>query len=322
MKNIVVCCDGTGAQYGHTKTNVVKLFEAIVRDQEQVAFYDPGVGTAGYTWRKITPKIELALSEAFGAGLRQNIEDGYKYLMDTYEMGDKVFLFGFSRGTHTVRSLAGMLRKCGLLEKGSNNLVSYTSKHYLKRGDDDVVAGFKQTYSRECKPHFLGVWDTVAAMGWFWGNEFPDNILNHDVPYGYQALAIDEKRKHFVESVWDETARAEHQVIEQVWFAGFHADVGGWHVDAGISDIALKWMLEHAQSKGLRVREGALDELNPDPSGMLHQSRNGMWRIFRPRVRHIPECSKLHESVFSRVEDPANSYRPGNLPNQYQKIMS
>ena len=215
-----------------------------------------------------------------------------------------------------------MLCKCGLLEKGSNNLIPYASKHYLKRGDEEIVAGFKQTYSQECKPYFVGVWDTVAAMGWFWGNEFSDSILNSDIPYGYQALSIDERRKHFVESVWDENARAENQVIEQVWFAGFHSDVGGWHLEAGISDIALRWMLEHAQSKGLRLKEGALDQLNPDPSGALHQSRKGLWRMFRPKVRQIPEHSKLHESVFLRMEDPANSYSPDNLPSQYQKITS
>ena len=145
------------------KTNVVKLFENIDRDQEQIAFYDPGVGTYGYTWRKITPKIELVLSKAFGAGLRRNVEDGYKFLMDSYEPGDRVFLFGFSRGAHTVRSLVGMLRKCGLLERGSNNLIPYASKLYLKRDDDDITAGFKETYSKECKPYFVGVWGLFAS---------------------------------------------------------------------------------------------------------------------------------------------------------------
>ncbi len=129
--------------------------------------------------------------------------------MERYQDGDKVFLFGFSRGAYTVRALAGVLYKCGLLQKGSNNLISYASKIYNKRDNKDIASGFKKTYCHECKPYFIGVWDTVGSMGWFWGKKFFDTKLNNDVTYGYHAVAIDEKRKKFPVSLWDENRKTD-----------------------------------------------------------------------------------------------------------------
>ena len=100
-----------------------KLYEALVCDDKQIAFYDPGVGTFSSLGRSLGRKVGLLLGKAFGAGLQQNIEDAYRYLMDRYLPGDQLFLFGFSRGAYTVRALAGMLNLCGLLQKGSVNLV-------------------------------------------------------------------------------------------------------------------------------------------------------------------------------------------------------
>ncbi len=114
-KNIIICCDGTGNEYGQHNTNVVKLYEAIVRDANQIAFYDPGVGTFSILGRELGRRVGIVLGKAFGAGVQQNIEDAYRYLMDRYEPEDKVFLFGFSRGAFTVRALAGMLNRCAPL---------------------------------------------------------------------------------------------------------------------------------------------------------------------------------------------------------------
>lgn len=172
MKNIVICCDGTGNEYGPNNTNVVKLYKSVIRDAEQIAFYDPGVGTISFLSRELGRQVGILLGKALGMGLQQNIEDAYRYLMDRYRTGDKVFLFGFSRGAFTVRALAGMLRKCGLLQKGNNNLIPYASKIYNKPNNQDIATGFKETYCRECKPYFIGVWDTVGSMGWFWGKNF------------------------------------------------------------------------------------------------------------------------------------------------------
>ena len=152
-KNIVVCCDGTGNEYGSNSTNVVKLYEAIVRDADQVAFYDPGVGTFSFLGRTLGRRVGRTLGKAFGAGL----------LMDRYEPGDRLYLFGFSRGAFTVRALAGMLNLCGLLQKGSLNLVPYASRIYNDRARHDMASGFRRTYCHDCRPHLIGVWDTVGS---------------------------------------------------------------------------------------------------------------------------------------------------------------
>ena len=320
MKNIVICCDGTGAEYSRHNTNIVKLYQSVIRDSEQIAFYDPGVGTFSFLGREVGRRVGIVLGKAFGAGLQQNIEDAYRYLMDRYQPGDRVFLFGFSRGAFTVRALAGMLHKCGLLQKGSNNLIPYASKIYNRHGNDDLAAGFKETYSHECKPYFIGVWDTVGSLGWFWGKKFFDTYLNEDVTYGYQAVSIDERRRHFPVSLWDESRMNERQTIVQVWFPGFHSDVGGSHPDPGISDITLKWMLENARDKGLRLKEGRIENLNPNPHGQIDASRRSIWRIWPPTVRDIPEFANIHSSVFRRMENPPNRYQPRNLPAQYHEV--
>ncbi len=315
-KNIVVCCDGTGNEYGPHNTNVVKLYEAVVRDANQIAFYDPGVGTFSFLGRHLGRRVGRALGKAFGAGLQQNIEDAYRYLMDRYESGDQLFLFGFSRGAFTVRALAGMLHRCGLLQKGSVNLVPYVSRIYNDPARHGIASDFKRTYCYECRPHLIGVWDTVGSMGWFMGRKFFDTTLNDDVRYGYQAVSIDEQRRKFPVSLWREDAQAGDQTIEQVWFAGVHSDVGGWYTEAGLSDIALKWMLNKAEAQGLLLRPDWYDALAPDPAGTIHESRTGLWRLWRPAPRIIPPGALIHESVRERMENQTLGYAPLNLPEE------
>ena len=313
-QNIVICCDGTGNEYGLHNTNVVKLYEAIVRDANQTAFYDPGVGTFSILGRRLGRPVGIILGKAFGYGLRQNIEDAYRYLMDRYEPGDRLFLFGFSRGAYTARALAGMLYRCGLLQKGSINLLPYVSRIYHSGDPDNIAAGFKKAYCHECRPHCIGVWDTVGSLGWFLGRTFFDATLNRDVRYAYHAVSIDERRKKFPVSLWHEEKKARDQIIEQVWFAGVHSDVGGSYPESGLSDFALKWMLERAEAQGLRLREDWCDALAPDPSACLHNSRSGWWRLWPPASRRIAEGALVHWSVMARMNDEKLSYQPTNLP--------
>lgn len=319
-KNIVICCDGTGNEYGANNTNVVRLYQSVIRDTKQIAFYDPGVGTFSYLGRALGRQVGIVMGKAFGAGLQQNIEDAYRYLMDRYQPGDNVFLFGFSRGAFTVRALAGMLHKCGLLQKGSTNLIPYASEIYNKLNDQNLAAGFKKTYCHECKPYFIGVWDTVGSMGWFWGRKFFDPTLHEDVTYGYHAISVDEKRKKFPVSLWDEKRKFDHQTIEQVWFPGVHSDVGGSYAETGLSDIALAWMLKNAEQQGLRLKGGWVDELKLNPSGLIHESREGFWRMWRPVVRSVPEGAKIHKSVFDRMNSQTD-YQPQNLPDNYAVVL-
>ncbi len=317
-KNIVVCCDGTGNEYGRNNTNVVGVFERILRDDNQIAYYDPGLGTFSSIKSPLLDRFGLLLGKMFGIGIEQNVEDAYEYLMDRFESGDKVYIFGFSRGAYTARCLAGMLHKVGLLQKGSRNLIAYATRMYMAKDNDDVALGFKRTYSHECKPHFIGVWDTVGSLGYFREKKFKNNRLNHDVSFAYQAAAIDEKRKKFPISLWDEDYVASHQIVEQVWFSGVHSDVGGWYEERNLSDIALQWLLERAEGCGLRLHADWGSSLNPDPSGPMHESRTGLWKLWRPVTRRIPENALIHESVIRRMQTVAG-YEP-HLPEKYRVI--
>lgn len=337
MKNIVICCDGTFAKYGapEENTNAVRLFERLGKDGAiQISYYDPGVGTYSPAQNPIKRWLQKAVMGISGAGVQTNVEEAYKYLMAHYEPQDRIFLFGYSRGAHTVRTLAGMLHKCGLLTKGSNNLVPYATKIY-QQADDDTAKGFRDSFSRVCKPHFIGVWDTVASMGWLWWRDyFPNLKLNEDVSCGFQALSIDERRRHFQPALWDEKDKASSQVIEQVWFLGQHADVGGQGAvgpDAGgqdtgeqkscrgISDIALQWMLTHAESQCLLLRDDWRNSLSPDP---LATAKAPLWYARGPlaKPRSIPKNAKIHSSVFRRKDDPATDYQPTNQPESYSKV--
>ena len=168
-KNVVVCCDGTGNEFGESNSNVVKLYKTLVRGPSQVCYYHPGVGTMGARnalspigkwWTRI-------LGLAFGYGISDNLADAYQFLMRTFEPGDHLYVFGFSRGAYTARALCGMLHAVGLLTQGNEALIPYAIRMIKrKKIDFGIAADFKKTFSRECKPHFVGVWDTVSSVGW------------------------------------------------------------------------------------------------------------------------------------------------------------
>ena len=312
-RNIVICCDGTGNEYGENNTNVAKLFGLLIKDdrEKQVGYYDPGVGTFSspgamtHTAKWFTKMIGLA----FAYGLTANVEDAYRYLMNNFRDDDRLFLFGFSRGAFTVRALAGMLHRCGLLTKGSDNLVPYASRVY-KGNKDKVAAGFKKTFSRECKPHFVGVWDTVKSVGLLRPRRFPNAKLNPDVLYGRHAIAVDEKRSQYRPNLWE--SPAPHQSIEQVWFPGVHSDVGGSYREAGLSNIALHWMAKEACSCGLLIDKTALSKFECNYDDKLHNPLLPLWWLLGWRKRKIPDGSSVHQSVDDRM-NADETYRPKNI---------
>ena len=329
MKNIVICCDGTRGKYDaeYKNTNVVRLFERLCPDgkgkggeREQISYYDPGVGTYSPQRSRIRNWVAKRKGDISGRGVRANVEDAYKYLMDCYEPKDQIFLFGYSRGAYTVRALAGMLHKCGLLTKGSNHLVSYASEIYRGRDNVEMAAGFKRNFCRQCKPYFIGVWDTVASLGWVRREHFQDQRLNGDVTYGFQVLSIDERRKHFQVSEWDERTVPVGQTITQVWFPGSHADVGGQEADPRVSDITLEWMLRHADEEGLRLRADWRDSLHPDPAGTIRPNKWYWHLLGGMEDRTIRKDAKVHESAILRRDNSDNHYRPKNLPESYVKV--
>ena len=317
MKNIVIGCDGTGNEYGRNNTNVVETCVLAEKDEGQAVYYDPGIGTGGWEYQEESGKLRALGDQATGYGLQKNVEDAYRYLMGCYEEGDHVYLFGFSRGAFTVRSLAGMLFRCGLLGAGHHNLVEHASKIYNTGGDEDVAAGFREAFGRRCPIRFIGVWDTVESLVLNAGKRFHDATLNPDVRFGCHAVAIDEKRRDFPPCLWDESNAGPAQCIEQVWFAGSHSDVGGWYEERGLANIALHWMLGRAAACGMRIRERVLAERRPDAHDRLHPSHAGFWKIRGSRTRKIPEGVRIHRSVFERMDNPDNGYTPGNLPSRH-----
>ena len=320
MKNIVICCDGTGNEYGRNNTNVVETYVLAVKNAAQVVYYDPGVGTGGWEYHEEDGALRALNDQATGYGLQKNVEDAYRYLMGSYETGDRVYLFGFSRGAFTVRSLASMLYTCGLLGADAGNLVEYASKVYNTPDKADIAPGFRTAFGRACPVHFIGVWDTVESLALNAGKRFHDARLNPEVSHGFHALAIDEKRRDFPPFVWDESRVQQHQTVEQVWFAGVHSDVGGWYDERGLSNIALHWMLGKAMACGLLVDASRLAGYACDPHDTLHQSYTGFWKFRGQRTRKIPAGAKIHDSVFVRMDNPANTYRPKNLPTQYRRV--
>ena len=155
-------------------------------------------------------------------------------------------------------------------------------------------------------------------MGWFWGRKFFDTTLNPDIPYGYHAISIDERRRKFPVSLWQ--AAREGQTIEQVWFPGVHSDVGGSYAESGVSDVALEWMLEKAEAQGLRLKADWRKRIKPDPLGPIHNSRKGFWRLWRPAPRVIPPGALVHESVRVRMSDERLQYDPANLPTEHTVV--
>ncbi len=304
-KNIVVCCDGTGNQYGSANSNVVKLYWTLSEQDKQTAYYHPGVGTMGARnaltvvgkwWTKVR-------GLAFGYGFSDNIADVYSFLMAEFNPGDRVFLFGFSRGAYTARAVCGLLQMCGLLTPGNEALIPYALRLY-KSNDPckfEIAAGFKTTFSVSCTPYFVGLWDTVSSVGWILdpihtkGGHLPYTASLPDIPFLRHAVSIDERRAFFRQNLIHEPMPA-NQNLKQVWFAGVHSDVGGSYAEAesGLSKIALRWMLCEAQSAGLLldpqkvidVLGGKVPYVPPDPQGQLHKSLHGIWWLgeFWPKL--------------------------------------
>ena len=346
-KNVVVCLDGTNNQLRAAgNTNVVRLFDLLdLRDPgEQVAYYDPGVGTFASpgAW---SPPVRLVSRYAgllFGAGLRQNLGEAYSFLISVYEPEDRIFIFGFSRGAYNARALAGMLDVFGVFRRGSEHLVPYAVSAYAKqerRGhhDDKFFEGLRvyaQTHgvgrSGHAPVHFVGLWDTVKSAGtltrqltWPFTRQLPHaHVIRH-------AVAIDETRRPFAPYlVYRPSPKHLRVDLEQdlmeVWFSGVHSDVGGmFATGTRLSDIALKWMADEAVVSGLLLRRNAYAEISKladvDPTGPWHEM-GGWWKLLGPGRRKLPGNALIHASVRERVEkDPKYAKRLPKVP-KYAKV--
>ncbi|OXM67445.1 MULTISPECIES: DUF2235 domain-containing protein [Amycolatopsis] len=295
-KRLVICCDGTwNTPDQPAPTNVCRVALAVAPSdgagREQRMFYHSGVGTR---------PGERLWGGAFGFGLSRTVREAYRFLVRTFEPGDELFLFGFSRGAYTARSLAGLVRNCGILRPEHDDRIGEAYALYRARGSKThprsaAAELFRRSYSRETRIRFLGVWDTVGALGiplsglrlvnlvnrqW----QFHDTELSSSIDAACQALAIDERRPPFRPALWRSSGRTR---VEQVWFAGVHSDVGGGYPDRALADISLLWMVERARAHGLAFEPGAFATTEPDPLGQAHESRAGFYKLMRPHVRTL-----------------------------------
>jgi uncharacterized protein (DUF2235 family) len=357
-KNIIICSDGTGnTSIKGRGTNVFKIFESVDLNghrfdptlRPQVATYDDGVGTEDF-------KLLRLMGGAFGWGLGRNVRQLYKELCRIYDEHDNIYLFGFSRGAFTARTLAGFILKCGIIDVSrigdSDSLEAKVNEAYavyrrcyrtslarIFRGEPDgeEANSFKQKY---CHPEknirFIGVWDTVDAVGLpiqfadfvnatIYPFKFPNLQLSDRVERAAHALAIDDERKSFHPLVWDESKSdaKRRETLQQVWFAGAHSNVGGGYPKQGMSLVALDWMMSQAEVAGLRFvatdREFYHHHATVDDK--LYDPRSGLGVLYRWEPRDISKlCDKskvhpkLHVSVMERIAHGTEDYCPGNLP--------
>ena len=371
-KRIVVCSDGTGnTAIKGRGTNVFKLFEAVDLDSHrfdpsvtpQIAIYDDGVGSEDFKPMKL-------LGGATGWGLSRNVKHLYAELARVYDPGDEIYMFGFSRGAFTVRTLVGFIGACGLVDPRTvrprtarafhatvrKGYSAYRAcyqpllKQLFVKPSKAKATRFKKRYAYpvDVRIRFVGVWDTVDAVGlpFHLGDllnatlhrfKFPDLTLSPIVDRACHALAIDDERQTFHPLMWKERPDDAGRV-SQVWFAGAHSNVGGGYPKQGMSFVALDWMLEQASQAGtpfgqhgLRLtsseREWFREHASVDDK--LYDPRAGLGVFYRWRIRDVKAiCEahgvppKVHVSVLERIAHGTDDYSPGNLPADAEVVFT
>ncbi len=296
MKRLVVCCDGTwNKPDNETITNVEKIARTVQSDPSatggayQLVYYVSGVGAGSYA-------ADRLLGGAFGLGLFHNVIASYRFLAQNYEPGDEIFIIGFSRGAYTARSVAGMVGKVGLLTKLS--LVEerlpaavhmYQQKDLSSGAFGASVDEFKHDHCHAAKVDFLGVFDTVGALGipgfMRLAPRFHDVQLGSQVLRARHALAVDETRLKFAPTFWEAPedrpdAPTTDDRVKQVWFEGAHSDVGGGYAETGLSDTSLLWMVREAHDAGLVFDVPLLSHyVNSGSDPIRHNPLSAMFKV-------------------------------------------
>jgi uncharacterized protein (DUF2235 family) len=331
-KSIIICCDGTGNEIKENQSNILKFYRILQKDSKQIAFYDTGIGTISDSgaWAMVKTKVKGVFGLMTGFGLDRNVMDAYRFLATHYKDGDQVYLFGFSRGAHTVRVLAGLIHLVGLLKPHQVHLTNYALTAYKQASlkDDHSIAWRVQQVleTQRVSIRFMGCWDTVASVIVPRRDRFyipsleqlPFTNENPSVQVFRHALAVDERRRMFRVSEWKEPQlfksnpfvpdeQAIPQDIKQVWFSGVHSDIGGGYPEreSGAAKLPLKWMMEQAGEHGLVFRKrlpkylvlgqnpknSTRNYVAPSSSAPLHNSMSTGWKP----LEWIPKSARLKE---------------------------
>jgi len=356
MKRIVICYDGTWNTAKEdevrkgAETNVVRFYRSILGEEirripggkapgspriKTLKWYDQGVGTKWY---------EHVRGGAFGLGLSRNIREGYRALAAHYEAGDEIYILGFSRGAYTARSLVGLIRNAGLLKKrfvrkadpDDNPELMNAYELYRSRdenADTGFAVDFRRRHSVSPMPgiRFLGVWDTVGALGiplkafdrFNAGRyEFHDTELSGIVQNAFHAIAIDEHRENYSPTLWNPKFKPS-QTMKQIWFCGAHADVGGGYPRQALSSVTLRWMQDNARLDGAGLEFDA-EQVPPPRDGYLRSKvtdsfsefLDGIYRLFHHRYyRPIGKTTHGNEETDVTVRrklEKDHAYKPKN----------
>jgi hypothetical protein len=319
MSNLIVCCDGTWNDKKNSDdsvlapTNVFQLFNALELNHgeiKQFSLYQEGVGTEG--------GLDKFTGGMLGHGLGEDIRDCYQWLSTKYTAGDKIYLFGFSRGAFTARSLAGLIGKYGIAKSDfSVDFESRIKSIYREGYRNNKQLPEDWFFTNSTKVKLVGVWDTVGALGIpddkillnMFGNskkyKFHDTKLGKHIENGRHALAADEKRGSFSPTLWD--LDESDNRVKQIWFPGVHSDVGGGYKENGLSNCALKWMVDEAQALGVKFKEKSLKQISPNPQDVIHDSHIGFMKILITCPRTLPnitDTEKFSDSFSERRNSP------------------
>lgn len=345
MNRLIVCCDGTWntpdqiEEGVYTPTNVVKIFNAVDESSkenniEQIKYYHPGVGAEENLLKKLKDGIS-------GDGINKIIMSAYAWICRNYQPGDDIYIFGFSRGAFTARSISGLITRCKLLDlsdlnddaawNGIEKVYNKGYREFNSEKNDDWKKNLKfiplPEGQKKVPIKFIGVWDTVGSFGIpddfsilnVFDNkkryQFHDTELSDNVEYAMHAVAIDELKASFTPTLWTNITNDSKR--KQVWFPGEHGDVGGGRKETGLSDGALLWMIEQAKAAGLVFKENMVKQIKPDPLGFAHRPVTGIFKLLRTQPRNIPIINNsnrevIHNSALERQQNPPimiDSYR-------------
>jgi hypothetical protein len=336
-KRLIVCCDGTwnDADSAGEFTNVVRMARAILPadvraggEMPQIVYYQSGVGTGA-------DLVQRVLGGSVGLGLSRNVREAYSFIAANYCPADEIFLFGFSRGAYTARSVAGLIGYAGLLQKTDLDDFALAWEGYrLKNqpGQPDVLMHFPLRY-RDVPVKCIGVWDTVGELGipghldeiFTQFYQFHDTTLGPHVENAFHALALDERRSDFAPTLWIQSPEARvagTQKLLQVWFPGVHSNVGGGYSEHGLSDVALAWMASQVEPllalniEYLRTRQDRRDGWG---LGRIYDSAAGAWKLRGLTVRR-PFTTQPQNSTFEGLHASlADRRSPGaeSVPKPY-----
>ncbi|GLX80034.1 hypothetical protein tinsulaeT_33740 [Thalassotalea insulae] len=336
MKRIIICADGTWnrpEQLGKEQypTNVLTFARHILPQDntgiKQVVFYDWGIGSYH----------DQLSGGGFGAGLEKNVMDGYRFLVHNYDIGDEIYLFGFSRGAYTVRSLAGLINNCSILKSAHGHLVEkafdiYKTKKHTPKSQFAIDWRAEHAIEPTANIHFIGVWDTVGALGLPFSifglikdkHLFYDRSLGSNMKTVRHALSLDELRDDFEPTIWQPRPNVD---LAQVWFAGVHSDVGGsYKPDSNgqlLSEIPLQWLMTEAENSGLAF-DGLIHQRALKAEHNVHASQHneykGKYKLLGKRIREIPRQTDnptyVHSSVKKRYQ---SGYKSQPIENYIAK---